>query len=130
MELAPEDYIAIQQLYARYAFAVDTGDKEGWLACWIEDGALETSTGQVNRGPEALRALVEAQVSNPNEKGYHWNGNLVIEPAVFGATGKTYLMFVRALSVQGELGYSLYYTDELVKQDGLWLFRKRKLNRV
>ena len=130
MELAPEDYIAIQQLYARYAFAVDTGDKEGWLACWIEDGALETSTGQLNQGPEALRALVEAQVSNPNEKGYHWNGNLVIEPAEFGATGKTYLMFVRALSVQGELGYSLYYTDELVKQAGRWLFRRRKLNRV
>lgn len=130
MELAPEDYIAIQQLYARYAFAVDTGDKEGWLACWIEDGALETSTGQLNQGREALRALVEAQVSNPNEKGYHWNGNLVIEPAEFGATGKTYLMFVRALSVQGELGYSLYYTDELVKQAGRWLFRKRKLNRV
>ena len=130
MELAPGDYIAIQQLYARYAFAVDTGDKEGWLAGWIEDGALETSTGQMNQGPEALRALVEAQVSNPNEKGYHWNGNLVIEPAEFGATGKTYLMFVRALSVQGELGYSLYYTDELVKQDGRWLFRKRKLNRV
>ena len=130
MELAPEDYIAIQQLYARYAFAVDTGDKEGWLACWIEDGALETSTGQLNQGPEALRALVEAQVSNPNEKGYHWNGNLVIEPAEFGATGKTYLMFVRALTVQGELGYSLYYTDELVKEGGRWLFRKRKLNRV
>ena len=130
MELAPEDYIAIQQLYARYAFAVDTGDQEGWLACWIEDGALETSTGQMNQGPEALRALVEAQVSNPNEKGYHWNGNLVIEPAEFGATGKTYLMFVRALSVQGELGYSLYYTDELVKQAGRWLFRRRKLNRV
>jgi hypothetical protein len=130
VELATEDYIAIQQLYARYAFSVDTGDRDGWLACWIEDGALETSTGQLNQGPEALRRMIDTQLSSPNEKGYHWNGNLVIEPAEFGATGKTYLMFVRALTIEGELGYSLYYTDELVKQDGRWLFRKRKLNRV
>jgi uncharacterized protein (TIGR02246 family) len=138
VKLAADDYIAIQQLYARYASAVDLGDVEGWLANWTEDGALVTTTGWAAEGRDALRSMAEAQVSNVDEKGYHWTANLVIEPTEYGASGQCYLMHVfiadDVLTEQGrpqaQLRYALHYRDELIEQDGRWLFRRRTLNRL
>jgi 3-phenylpropionate/cinnamic acid dioxygenase small subunit len=32
------DRLAIEDLYARYCVALDTGDEEGWVATFTEDG--------------------------------------------------------------------------------------------
>ncbi|HEY1777112.1 MAG TPA: nuclear transport factor 2 family protein [Solirubrobacteraceae bacterium] len=39
--LAPADYEAIRQLEGRYCFAVDSGDLDTVIACYLEDGAFE-----------------------------------------------------------------------------------------
>lgn len=69
MSLTADDYVAIQQLYARYAFAIDLHDVDAWLESWTDDPLFVISTGETTRGREALRAMAEAQVVNPNEKG-------------------------------------------------------------
>jgi hypothetical protein len=61
----------------------------------------------------------------PDRKGYHWNANLVIEATPAGAHGQCYLLFVRAPDGLPEPGLATHYSDDLVKQDGQWLFRKR-----
>jgi ketosteroid isomerase-like protein len=130
MSLTADDHVAIQQLYARYAFSIDLHDVDAWLACWTDDPVFVISTGETTTGRDALRAMAQAQVENPNEIGYHWTGNLVVEPAEHGANGQCYLMFVFAPEGTGEVRIVRYYRDELVKQDGRWLFRKRTTNRL
>lgn len=130
MSLATEDYIAIQQLYARYAFNVDLHELEPWLSNWTEDGALVTTAGKSVRGQEERRALFESNMRNPDETGYHWVSNLVIEPTEYGASGRCYLMHLFAPDGPAKLRYAFYYQDELVKQDGRWLFRLRTLHKV
>src|SRR5688500_3462552 len=93
MELSTQDYIDIQQLYARYTHACDLGDVDGWIACFTEDGALNATKGHA-----ALRTMATAAMKNQEEtntKGRHWNANLIIDPAEGGAVGRCYLMFVR-----------------------------------
>jgi uncharacterized protein (TIGR02246 family) len=128
LKLSTDDYVAINQLYARYAFAIDLHDLDGWLATWAPDGEYVSYDGRrTARGHDALRALAEAVVALPEEKGFHWNTNIVIEPAEYGASGKCYLMHVHALDGgRGEVDLAMYYRDELVKHDGRWLFRRRQ----
>jgi uncharacterized protein (TIGR02246 family) len=128
LNLSTDDYIAIQQLYARYAFSVDLRDVDGWLASWTEDGALVTTSGKRISGRNERRALMETYTSDSNERGYHWVGNIVIAPTDGGAAGKCYLMHVFAPDGPAEIRYAYYYEDELVKQDGRWLFRLRTIH--
>jgi hypothetical protein len=130
LNLSTHDYIAIQQLYARYAFTVDLRDVNGWLANWTDDGALVTTSGKCISGREARRTLMETYTGDPNERGYHWVGNIVIEPAAYGANGRCYLMHVFAPDGPAELRYCYYYEDELVKQDEQWLFRRRTIHAI
>jgi uncharacterized protein (TIGR02246 family) len=126
LTLSADDYIAIQQLYGRYAFGLDLHDAEGWLATWTQDGEFH-NFGTVTRGHDELRALHERTAAR-GSKGFHVNTNIVVEPAPYGASGKCYLLFVLAPGESAEVRRALYYTDELVRQDEQWRFRKRTVN--
>ena len=52
-KLTTQDYIDIQQLYARYNIAIDTGDGEGWAATFTPDGVFNNT----NKGHECPRAV-------------------------------------------------------------------------
>lgn len=133
LSLPIEDYIEIQQLYARYAVSFDLRRPEAWLACFTEDGSLEWDVGgeqagwspHATVGKENLRALANRSMNIPDRKGYHWNANLVIDGTPAGAHGECFLMFVRSPVGLGELYLAAHYSDTLVKQDGGWLFKHR-----
>ena len=38
MPVSTEDYVSISDHFARYCWAVDEGDEDGWIALWAEDG--------------------------------------------------------------------------------------------
>jgi hypothetical protein len=130
MELTVEDYIAIQQLYIRYAFLVDMNDREGLVrTCWTEDGeyiGFRPGGKPRSKGWEELKGQARSSLV-PNELGYHWNTSPQIEPTEYGASGRCYLLYVLANDdgTFSEIRYALYYRDELVKQDGQWRFRRR-----
>ena len=42
--LTTQDYIDIQQLYARYNWAIDAGDIEGYVALYTPDGRSTRTT--------------------------------------------------------------------------------------
>ena len=52
--LRAQDYIDIQQLYARYALLIDTGDAEGWANTFTPDGVFNNSS----KGHDALVQFV------------------------------------------------------------------------
>lgn len=129
MKLSSDDYIAIQQLYIRYAYLVDMNDRDTWVqTCWTEDGEyIGFRTGGLrSKGWEALKGQGKAALV-PNELGYHWNTSPLIEPTDYGASGRCYLLYILAKEdgTFGEVKYALYYRDELVKEDRGWRFRRR-----
>ena len=119
--LSAEDYIDIQQLYARYNHLIDSGDAEGYAALFTPDGSFNT-----NKGHDALVAFIK------NRTGVnlrHWNTNLVITPSPDGVRGTVYLMFLNVAERPATVGNAGKYEDTLVKTPQGWRFQTR-VNRI
>ena len=54
-----EDRLDLQDLIARYAWALDTGDVEGYVDCFFEDGWIEHDPPGLCEGRGAIRKLTE-----------------------------------------------------------------------
>ena len=85
------DYIEIQQLVSRYAYAVDTGADNGnvYASLFAPDGAFADRMGRETKGREALAALARRNTRGP-QSAFHFIVNHVIEPTSEGAVGKEY----------------------------------------
>jgi ketosteroid isomerase-like protein len=80
-----EDELAIRELYARYCWALDTGDTDGYVALFTEDAEAteETSTGEleVRKGRDEIRKLVLKFHQRPDFPGHqHQMAQFVFEP--------------------------------------------------
>jgi hypothetical protein len=124
--LSCDEQLAIHQLYASYAFTVDTHDFDGWIALWTEDGVFENPDGTIARGHAELRAQA---VANSREVVYHWTGNLLLTAAEHGADAQCYLLYIVA-GPSPTVRYAMYYSDQLVRRDGQWLYRSRRVKGI
>jgi hypothetical protein len=121
--LSTEDTLAIQQLYARYNHAIDSGDGAGWAACFTGDGTFTSATGTFT-GAEQLAAFGNAFPSRL--KARHWTNNLVVEPDGDGAKGTCYLMLLRLTDgAPASILTTGIYHDRLVCDGGAWKFASR-----
>jgi uncharacterized protein (TIGR02246 family) len=80
-----EDELAIRELYARYCWALDTGDTDGYCALFTEDAeATEETAGgelEVRKGRDEIRKLVLKFHQRPDFPGHqHQMAQLVFEP--------------------------------------------------
>jgi hypothetical protein len=121
-DLAPADYIAIQQLYARYNTTIDHGDAEGWAATFTPDGVFMT-----NRGAEALKNFVKTWSAGSGASQRHFSADLVITPSADGATGTISTMLVNLATRPVSIGAYVTYSDVLVKTAAGWRFKSRAL---
>jgi len=74
--LSTQDYIDIEQLYATYNHAIDSGDGEAWAATFTPDGTFNKFTGH-----DQLVGFIQrwkAEMNGGNRR--HWNTNLRIVP--------------------------------------------------
>jgi hypothetical protein len=120
-KLSPEDYIEIEQLYARYNHLIDSGDAEGYASLFTPDGSFNA-----NKGHDALVQFIRNR-NAPNLR--HWNTNLVITPTAEGARGAVYLMFLNVAGRPAAVGNAGKYEDTLVKTPQGWRFKTR-VNRI
>jgi ketosteroid isomerase-like protein len=133
-----QDRAAIEDLMARYLFAMDWGDYDAYTAMFTEDGELEyargTAKGRAAIG-ESVRAFKQA-----------------IGAIYTDSTGKPailrHILAQTVIRVEGDRAFAVAlwwemandgpgdkpkagtfgtYEDELVRQDGQWLFRKRRI---
>jgi len=116
--LTTQDYVDIQQLYARYNWAIDAGDIEGYVALYTPDGTFNTYSGA-----EGLRTFMKSRAPGTRR---HWNSNLVITPSPEGARGKVYLVLVDVALKPPAVSLAARYDDILVKTAGGWRFTKRQ----
>ena len=131
-----DDRAEIENLSNRYMIAVDAGDIETVMATWADDGVLEW-VGGVENGKAAIRkamsnfggarpvTIPEGATSRPRTR--HQIINHVID--VNGNTARTlayWFAFTNNTPQKDvQLLYFGHYEDELVKQNGHWLFKKR-----
>lgn len=118
--LTAQDLVDIQQLYARYNWALDSGDSEGYASTFTPDGVFNTNVGHdaIVKFADGFHAGLGAHVR-------HWNTNLMILPTSTGATGQVYLVLVDFGTKPATIVTSASYADELVKTAQGWRFKKR-----
>ena len=133
--LIPQDYIDIQQLVSKYAYAIDECTNKGYdyADLYTPDGSFATSrNGKVLNRFEGRDRLAEAARGGmPDCKNVPWAGivhmlvNHVIEPAPGGATGKVYLIAVGLDGEPGKVEAQGRYEDVYVKTPQGWRFKSR-----
>ena len=141
-----EDRAQIEDLQARYMFALDFRDADTYVKTFTEDGILDivgmkwqgreeirkiftSMPGNASEGKEkpAEPAVKEAQGPSYPATGRHNITNIVLKIDGDKATGRAYWFHYGNNNPERKAQLDSYghYEDELVKVNGQWLFSKR-----
>lgn len=125
MPLSAEDTVAIQQLVARYNFAIDSGDGESFAECFVPDGRFTWSGADVVQGGPALAQFG----SSLTRLGIirHVVTSCLLEGEGDRVSSRAYCQ-VFAIDGDGRsyvLSQGVYH-DSLVQVDGAWRFEERR----
>ena len=124
MPLSTDDTIAIQQLYARYNTAIDTGDGEAFADCFVADGVFNPGHGEPLQGHETIAAFaVDTHKNLPLMR--HNATNLVIEGDGDAASGSAFLIGYLA-GAEYKVIVTGRYRDQLTKTGAGWRFADRQ----
>ncbi len=141
-----EDRAQIENLQARYMFALDFGDLDTFVSTFTEDGILDI-IGMKWQGREGIKkglggmmppvgenAPEAKQTSDEKDKkplyratGRHNISNIVIKIDGNRAVGRAYWFHMGNGNPERKAALDSYgyYEDELKKMNGQWLFSKR-----
>jgi uncharacterized protein (TIGR02246 family) len=132
-----EDRVAIHELYARYSWALDTGDTEGYLALFTEDAEAteETSRGdiEVRQGREEIRKLVLKFHDRPDFPGHqHQMAQFVFEADPDGRADHWVVRSYAWATINHppeppHLHWCGHVRDVVAKVDGVWLIRSKQI---
>jgi hypothetical protein len=138
--LTAQDYAEIQQLSARYAFAIDTCTNSGYdyADLYVDDGQFSVSEGWGDVGgvlAKGREALAVAAGGGKNgcqdpktQLGYginHIAVNHVILPTAEGAIGKSYLLAIGVGGMPTTIELQGGYEDVYVRTPAGWRFKSR-----
>jgi uncharacterized protein (TIGR02246 family) len=132
-----EDRIAVEDVMARYVWAVDSLDADGYVAVFTEDAVID-SNGSISRGHQEIRKIVTGLIQRrddnkakglPTSNLYHVVSNVRIAfPKPGEAVHYSYWQTVRrgkdGTMAAAAMGRS---EDRLVKRNGRWLIQSRTL---
>jgi hypothetical protein len=129
-----EDRAAIEDLQARYLFALDFHDPDLYVSTFTEDGVLDYGSGDV-KGRQAIKDVIAKMPSPAVVAGKrpgaarHNISNIVIKVDGNKATGRSYWFHYSNDNPdrRGVFDGFGHYEDELVKVNGKWLFTKRTI---
>ncbi len=139
-----EDQLQIQKVWAQYAYALDTMDPMAYASLFTTDALLDVN-GVVYKGRDKISEMVEKYQKSGYMQGApvdkhgrkfgpvrHVTTSLILDVKGNSATAQSYWMEVIANGKNSQgvgnppsvlnMGR---YEDELVKQNGKWLFSKR-----
>ncbi len=127
--LTTQDYMEIEQLYARFNHALDTRQPDEYAQTWTDDGEFVGGRGpgrgdQVRnpvKGGAALRMMAEG----PGIGGRHFISNLSILPEPGGVKASAYLLLMDTRVSPAQVVETAIYDDTIVKVNGQWRFKRR-----
>ncbi len=124
--LTADDRAEIVELFARYAWTGDTGDADGYVALFTENGVFDGVSGYYD-GPSGLRRLAEEMHRGPRSPGLqHWVGNSLFEGTSERCTVQSMCFAPRRIENEHMIVFVGYYVDTCVKVDGEWKFELRR----
>ena len=132
-----EDRVAVEDVMARYVWAVDSLDPEGYVAVFTEEAIID-SNGNISKGHEEIRGIVMSLIQRrddnkakglPTSNLYHVISNVRITfPKPSEALHQSYWQTVYrdkdGKMTAAAMGRS---EDRLIKRNGKWLIQERKL---
>jgi len=124
------DRIEIQELLARYAWSLDTGDEDAFVNCFCGNGELIWDVFETEgrwRGAAALRRFIGYFRERPESAGrQHHVSNVIVEPMQGGARARSYVaVAMRSGNGPHVLNVMGHYEDELQREAGRWRFSRR-----
>jgi uncharacterized protein (TIGR02246 family) len=124
---ALEDRLAINDLFVRYATALDAGDVETIVSCFAEDGALESPLVGVYKGHDGIRAFATrfAALREHGTQLRHMLTNLAVRLDGDRAHATCYLLTVMTREGVSTMRPPGRYDCELVRVGGKWVFQYR-----
>ena len=129
--VSAQDYVDIQNLYARYNLMSDAGDPEGYAACFTDDGVLQIDPLGVKVQGRASFVTFKQKDAAGRGGRYrrHWNGSLHLEK-IDADTVRGRCYFHGYNGKQGELPVFAdagVYDDRIVRTGGGWRFARRHI---
>jgi uncharacterized protein (TIGR02246 family) len=134
-----DDRAFIEDLQARYMFAFDYGDPEGYAGTFTPDGVLDYGAGEI-KGRRAIAEFIQAgrkrteqaRAKTPPGKqptvSRHIINNMVIKIDGNRAHGVAYWTHMTSgPDGRGTVDFFGHYEDEMVKVNGEWLFSRRRI---
>jgi uncharacterized protein (TIGR02246 family) len=132
-----EDRIAVEDVMARYVWAVDSLDPDGYAAVFTEDAIIDAN-GTISKGREEIRKIVTSLIQRrddnkakglPASNMHHMISNVRITfPKPGEALHRSYWQTIvrdkDGKMTAAAMGRS---EDRLVKRNGKWLIQERKL---
>jgi hypothetical protein len=131
------DRALIEDLQARYLFAFDFGDPEGYANTFAPDGVLNFGWGDIV-GREAIAQFIadgrantlQVRADTPDGErppiGRHIINNIVIKVDGDTATSQAYWTHMTSDETgYGTVDFFGHYEDEMVRIDGDWYFSRR-----
>lgn len=121
---ALEDHHQIAQLRARYCHVLDDRDWPALADLFTADGEFDGLAHVVGR--EAVFRFFSGTVERLAEGFWHFCSNPTAELAGDTASGRVSMQYY---SVRNGVSYvsAGHYEDEFRREDGRWLFRKRRI---
>ena len=131
MPTALEDKDAIREVMAENCFRLDGGHFAGIADMFTEDGTWDTAFGKAE-GRAAIAELardIRARAGSERPRVIHLVTNIAIALAGDQARVRSNWTVVQNGPEGPKIGSGGAYDDEVVREDGRWLFRYRKIDR-
>jgi uncharacterized protein (TIGR02246 family) len=128
--LTEVDYIEIQQLVRKSAWALDSGDNYGYAYAdlFTPDGTFVGTNegGRTLQGRDQLATLARGGTRGHTVQS-HFTMNHVVKPSANGATGRAYVVVadVGVVGKPNKVNHGGYYDDEYQKTPQGWRFKRR-----
>jgi len=122
------DELAIQRILVDYAAFLDGRDYASYAGLFTPDGEWTNAVGS-HKGRDAIRQMLEGTLGPagaPNRSNYHIITNPRVDLDGDRATATSrYLFVMRGPDGSPVPSLAGVYHDELVRQDGKWLIKRR-----
>jgi uncharacterized protein (TIGR02246 family) len=127
-----EDRQAIHELLMNYGRTLDARDFAGFERLFARDAEYGGARGPLTKGPAAIRASLEAALKKnaAPAPGRDWHFLLNETVTLNGDEASAVSLgafFVRGEGNKLESNSIAIYTDRLVREDGVWKFKRRVL---
>jgi uncharacterized protein (TIGR02246 family) len=123
-----DDKNAIREVLATYCFHLDADRFDEMAALFTEDGTWDTAFGK-GTGRAGIVAQARSIATGPRLGRAHLTTNIVIQLDGDTATVQSNWAVVTNSDAGPKIGSAGAYADQMVKQNGRWYFRYRKIDR-